>query len=1195
MLTKARDCGSALICAMDSSCSEQEEDDLTRPDEYEEMPIPDGKELVKFSIPRARPIEVVLPPSTLVHPRSQYIGYEPALTPVKEWVAVDALLDTLAESMNNEEDSHIEFELDDFSVYVDSKLYPNELRSLHHLSTKTGNDKLYFDGTLSVGVVKYGVRKVQFSDLPVGNYGEEHATVRDRLWIHSTWNKKRKREIYYRLRKPAKVYERFYHPFLWVADLTKHVVDYCTWMAERDRFVTLLSFQDDFSRWLSEIHGDSADLSRWRQPHPSPDFRTSLVANAAFIWKELTGTWSSKQGSINRYLLVWNEVVTFDLYKPIGPARLDLKNRAPVPTVVTQYIKDCFAHMKIGRILRVGGQPTNSTMSYLQNKPKRIEEEEEERARSFYVDRTKDEKGHEAMIKRIKPGDTIATLRDEEGTDTTWKIETAVGVADDNRWFGLVQKVHENRSGALSFDISWLYRPSDTPCSLMKYPWNEELFLSDHCTCQEGASSRVTGDQVIGVVKIHWFGGPEGNHGEFFIRQTYMVDQRRWVALVPAQMKCNHQPERPPFLEGDTILALPSLCAPAKYLEPYQIVRLFEQGDKKCARLRRLLRKREFDPGAPPNELVYSNEMHVLPVGKIDRRCFVRFFRRDEAVPDPYNRGGVGHLYYIKTFVDGQRTYFFKTFPPDFRQGFDPTRPRQKLRGLDLFCGAGNLGRGLEDAGTVEMLWANDLWDRAIHTYMANSPHADRTSPFLGSVDVMLERAMTGKFADKVPRHDEVDFISAGSPCPGFSAMTYDKTTPEQLKNQSLVASFASFVDFYRPKYGLLENVVNIVASKEKRLSEDAFAQLVCAIVGMGYQLQLVLGDAWSFGSPQSRSRVFLCFALPGMQLPEPPIPSHSHYPGAHAYTKGHMANGEPFAHRFRGVTPFKFISAGEGTADLPDIQDGKPDICVPFPDHRLSSGLTAEGLSQITAIPTRPAGMCFASAWNEGKGPMTLSERELFPKPGTSRVKPNSKGWGRVRSGSVFGTVKTTVNQTDARCGFQNHWRESRHLSLMEVRRAQGFLDHEPLLGTMTDQWRLVGNSVARPIALALGLQFREAWVGTLYDDEDSASASDDGRSRSSSRGGTPSLHGAMTPESSGPEAGRAGKAKKRQLPLQQEMHAYKWQRISRAVKIEPAQRNARVHKPTPESLSDVDLLLYEEEEETYVSSAPILSLGNL
>lgn len=98
------------------------------------------------------------------------------------------------------------------------------------------------------------------------------------------------------------------------------------------------------------------------------------------------------------------------------------------------------------------------------------------------------------------------------------------------------------------------------------------------------------------------------------------------------------------------------------------------------------------------------------------------------------------------------------------------------------------------------MVWAKDIWDKAIHAYMANCRDPKATKPFLGSVDDLLRLALEGEFSDSVPRPGEVDFISAGSPCPGFSLLTQDKTTLVQIKNQSLVASFASLVDFYRPK-----------------------------------------------------------------------------------------------------------------------------------------------------------------------------------------------------------------------------------------------------------------------------------------------------------------------------------------------------------------------------------------------------------
>ncbi|KAL2263247.1 hypothetical protein VTK26DRAFT_7594 [Humicola hyalothermophila] len=661
--------------------------------------------------------------------------------------------------------------------------------------------------------------------------------------------------------------------------------------------------------------------------------------------------------------------------------------------------------------------------------------------------------------------------------------------AEDHRWFCLVQKVHIAKDGSRSFDVTWFYRPSETPCCMMKYPWSNELFLSDHCTCEEEKSHRVKEHEILAVHDIDWFGSP-GSSKEFFVRQYYMVQDRRWVTLRRSHMTCSHGRPKLGFRTGDTVLA--ALSTSSAFTEPYEVVKIFKQDKITFVRLRKLLRRQQVDPraGAAPNELVYTDQLVVTKPEKITGKCLVRFFRSGEPIPSPYNRGGTGNLFYVTHKLgvseeDGSYRCipFDGDFPASLRQGFDPTdQPFRKLRGMDLFCGSGNFGRGLEDGGAVEMVWANDIWEKAIHTYMANSRDPKSTKPFLGSVDDLLRFALEGKFSDKVPRPGEVDFISAGSPCPGFSLLTADKTTLVQIKNQSLVASFASFVDFYRPKYGILENVATIVQARHNR-SEDTLSQLFCAIVGMGYQAQLILGDAWSHGAPQSRTRVFLYFAAPGLQLPEAPMLSHSHYPKATGRGLGEMCNREPFVSRSFQLTPFKYVSAAEGTADLPRIDDGKAEPSIAFPDHRVCGGITEEVRQQIRLIPTHPYGMKFAKAWNEGKGVMTPAERELFPKKG-ARVSPISRGWARIRPGDVIATVTTSSQPTDARAPTQLHWCEDRPLTVQEVRRAQGFPDDEVLLGLRADQWKLVGNSVARQMALALGLKFREAWVGTLYED---------------------------------------------------------------------------------------------------------------
>ncbi|KAF4416695.1 DNA (cytosine-5)-methyltransferase 1 [Colletotrichum fructicola] len=462
------------------------------------------------------------------------------------------------------------------------------------------------------------------------------------------------------------------------------------------------------------------------------------------------------------------------------------------------------------------------------------------------------------------------------------------------------------------------------------------------------------------------------------------------------------------------------------------------------------------------------NETTSIDADRIHGRCLVRFFRRDEPLLPPYGRNGVGNAFFVTHHVDSSgQIVRMDDAPPTLRQGFDPSRQVPKLRGVDLFCGGGNFGRGLEEGGAIEMQW------HQLH-------------PFAGSIDDLQRLALEGKFSDKVPKIGTVDFVSAGSPCPGFSRLTVDKATPEQRKNQSLVAAFASFIDTYRPRYGLLENVLEIVQPRREK-NEDVFCQLICALVGLGYQTHFFLLDAWSYGSPQSRSRVFLCFAAPGHKLPEPPLQSHSHYkPDVRLKTLGKLPNDEPMGEHLVMPTPFRFIGSEEATADLPNIIDGKFDICIPFPDHRLAHGYTKYLRNQLSVIPTHPYGMNFTTTWNKGHGIMTKAERDFFPAAGRRVTQASSRAWSRCFPQQVMQTVTTVPSPADARMGRILHWNQSRTLTVMEARRAQGFLDHEVILGQPKDQWRVVVNSVAKEVSLALGLSFREAWIGSLVDEDE-------------------------------------------------------------------------------------------------------------
>jgi len=1025
-----------------------------------------------FESARSRNFTVDVPAAVLVTPRSRYEEFQPPHRSMRERAAIDMLM--LSNEPGSPQD-FVEFELSDFSIYVNSAKYPLEMRSLQKLGTSAGNDVLYFDGVLRNGGQKCYVEKVQIIELPIGNYGSDIPSVGDQIWVRSRLN--RRDEIYYRLAKPTAEYARFHEPFLWVADLTKHVVDFASAMVDANRDVSLASFEHEFIHWLQKTHKKSEAMQTWLLKHPSEDFRTSIVANIDFIWKELVGV--LELGRVSRLALFRETRSELFRDRPsYMPPRglVGTGKDAQYPTVVTPYIMECFGHMGVGKMLRLAAQDDLQSAAQPQSQP-RVPWNVSAGFLSMEA------------VGRIEVGDTISTPHDGDATDTKWRRVESKTSTDDGRWFGLVQRVHISKQGHRSFDVTWLYRPAETPCCVMKYPWPNELFLSDHCTCEEGAKARIKEGEVLAVHPINWFGSPNGSDDGLFIRQLYMVEERRWVTLKKSHLRCQHGHQTVDFEAGDSILAsLPSDLS----AEPYEVVKLFKQGEKLFVRLRRLLRRKATDirsQNIPENELLYTDQLVDVNLARLEiwGKCYIRFFRPQMPIPSPYDRGGTGNLFYITHRLDGGNACIpLDDYPPSLRQGFDPSIECEKLRGLDLFCGAGNFGRGLEDGGVVEMRWANDIWNKAIHTYMANT--TGKTAPYLGSIDDFLQDAVTGRFSECVPRPGEVDFISAGSPCPGFSLLTQDKSTCKQMKNQSLVASFASFVDLYRPKYGVLENVSGIVPAKRYQ-SENMMSQLFCAIVGMGYQAQLILGDAWSHGSPQTRSRVFLYFAAPGLRLPRAPLPSHSHHPQVRNRGIGELCNGEPFVRRSFEPTAFKFTTPAGSTRDLPAIYDAKPDSCIAFPDHRIASSHTYERLREYAAIPMHPYGMNFSRAWNGGKGVMSSSDRELFPEEGKGRTKAVAQGYCRQHPERPFNTVTTGSNPTNARAGAGLHWSEDRALTVMEVRRAQGFLDHEVLLGNPSDQWKLVGNSVARQMALALGLKFREAWLGSLYDDAGPAS----------------------------------------------------------------------------------------------------------
>ncbi|KAI9822139.1 MAG: DNA methyltransferase Dim-2 [Thelocarpon impressellum] len=687
--------------------------------------------------------------------------------------------------------------------------------------------------------------------------------------------------------------------------------------------------------------------------------------------------------------------------------------------------------------------------------------------------------------RRISVGDVVGVDKDSK---TVWK-----GSAD--LWYAYVQGVTTTGSGRNYLSVLWLYEPSDTTCSTMTYPIHNELFFSDNCNCGD---DKLALEDVACRVSVAFFSTPGNSGAECFVRQKYRTQDAAFVTLQEGDFICVHRREHVESeLEvaqnkaklGSTLLYLSNRSPGRRILEPGEVVANGAM-DGKYVLIRRLVRRHRDFPGedaSPPNELVYTDEIIPVRLEDLDRTCLVRFFteqeRQDRQIPPPYNRNGTGDAFYItcRQVANGSTRHLVPLtlpFPKTMVQGFDPRAPsaRPVLNGMDLYCGGGNFGRGLEEGRAVHNKWAVDYDKDAIHTYHANLDDPAGTALYYGSVNNFLAQGLKGRFSEHVPAPGEVDFISAGSPCQGFSNANQKKSDPKSLRNSSLVASVAAYVDYYRPKYALLENVLSMAAKGPKNQEHNVFSQLLCSLVGMGYQVQQFNLDAWSFGSPQSRSRLFVSIAAPGLQLPPHPALSHSHPASKGDRGLGVASNGVAFGLRRFEATPFEYVTAHEGTCDLPWIGDGRTQTCIPHPDHRTSRFESDLKRVQISQIPVMPRGQSFMKAYKRGR--LGRPQIDDFAWENRHKVTKISKSWRRVDPNGLMPTVVTNAQPSCSFTGTVLHWEQHRLLTVMEVRRAQGFPDHEVLVGHPRVQWKIVGNSVARTVALALGLSLREAWL---------------------------------------------------------------------------------------------------------------------
>ena len=165
------------------------------------------------------------------------------------------------------------------------------------------------------------------------------------------------------------------------------------------------------------------------------------------------------------------------------------------------------------------------------------------------------------------------------------------------------------------------------------------------------------------------------------------------------------------------------------------------------------------------------------------------------------------------------------------------------LKAIDLFCGAGGLSCGLQNAG-FEVALGIDIDANALASYKNYFQDTVTITADINDISAPIISSLT----DLTPGSN---FLLAGCPpCQGFSSL--GKRDPHDEKNQ-LVYQYVRLIQKLKPTFILMENVPGM----SKNVGKEIF-QKVINLLSKNYIVEYDTLNAADFGVPQTRKRLVL-------------------------------------------------------------------------------------------------------------------------------------------------------------------------------------------------------------------------------------------------------------------------------------------------------------------------------------------------
>lgn len=360
--------------------------------------------------------------------------------------------------------------------------------------------------------------------------------------------------------------------------------------------------------------------------------------------------------------------------------------------------------------------------------------------------------------------------------------------------------------------------------------------------------------------------------------------------------------------------------------------------------------------------------------------------------------------------------------------------PRPKA--IDLFCGAGGLSLGLNDAGFSVIVGA-DSDAAAAETYAANLPGLSYLGDLGEPSDFLRHLAAWGI--------ETVDLLAGGVPCQPFSragrsrirGLVEAKARPSEDSRTALWRSFVEVVETLRPRAVLLENVPDLA-----EWGEGAVLVGFCeSLRDIGYNTEARIISAFEHGVPQHRSRLFIVGLRDGSEFEWPD------------------SSPEP--------NPTLWDAIG----DLPEVPGGQRDERLPY--ARPSSALQVRLRRDV---PSTDRCWVFDHITREVR-PDDLEAYSHLPEGGTYRDIPEQLR--RYRS-DIFtdkykrlarNELSRTITAHMSKDGYWYiHPIQPRTLSIREAARVQTFPDWFRFAGEPTHRYRQIGNAVPPLLGEAIG-----------------------------------------------------------------------------------------------------------------------------